>query len=121
MITMIYRYKINYEYGKITLVVESLFWFLFPEYSVRIILSLLFLDQSFDITYAIYCSSFRMLNEGHYMSTGITMEKKDKDILRRNGVELVQTLDVGDSLLAFLVGKHILTDEMEERIKVCLN
>ena len=101
--------------------VESLFWFLFQKHSDRIILSLLFLDQSFDITSAIYCSSFGMLNQGHYPSTGITMEKKDKDILRRNGVELVQRLDVGDNLLAFLVGKHILTDEMEERIKVCLN
>jgi len=59
--------------------------------------------------------------KGHYPSTGITMENKDKDNLRRNRVELVQNLDVGDSLLAFLVGKHILTEEMDERIKVCLN
>ena len=41
--------------------------------------------------------------------------------LRKNQVKLIKRLDVGNDLLAFLVGNHALTEEMVERIEVYLN
>ena len=48
------------------------------------------------------------------------MDDTHRKKLRKNQVELIKDLVVGDDLLAAL-GVQLLTDEMKARIEVCLN